>query len=44
MFSPIFLLTLLPTWLAAMVLLKVLRRRQAELEEKQALQPIEIEQ
>jgi len=40
MFSSLFLLTLLPTWLVAMVLLGILRRRQRDLEQKQVLQPL----
>lgn len=41
MFSPIFLLTLLPTWLVAMVLFMLWHRHQQELEKKQA--PVLIE-
>lgn len=41
MFSPLFLLTLLPTWLVAMVLFVLLRRHQAELEKKKALVLVE---
>lgn len=41
MFSPIFLLTLLPTWLVAMVLLVLLRRHQDESEKKKALVLVE---
>ncbi len=37
MFSTLFLLTILPTWMVAMVLLHILRRRQRELEENKAL-------
>lgn len=37
MFSSLFLLTALPTWLAGMALTFILRRRQQELEQKQAL-------
>ena len=43
MFSSLFLLTMLPTWLVAMVLLQILRRRQRELEQKQALAPLPVE-
>lgn len=37
MFSSLFLLTILPTWTVAMILLHVLRRRQREMERRQAL-------
>ena len=40
MFSSLFLMTLLPTWLVAMALLGILRRRQRDLEQKQVLQPL----
>ena len=39
MFSSLFLLTFLPTWVAAMVLMRLLHRRQQELESKKALAP-----
>lgn len=41
MFSPIFLLTLLPTWMMAMVLFMLVRRHQEELEKRQA--PVLVE-
>lgn len=43
MFNALFLLTLLPSWFAAMGLLHLLRRGQQDLEKRRAVLPVPVE-